>query len=1523
MTAHSDVTGGGTRSPIGRSRTSSVGIRRSGHRSRLLVAILAMALACAATLPAIAGAAPFVGADVAVNGSDFSVASGQWTVDGTAVVSNVADEWVEYQVDLTAGPWVAGLEAINDVLISGGNLGADPSWYPQFEFSTSVSGETLVVPASDTSINHGGVTFDVPADGTYTVRFTWLNDQAEGPLPGGGHELDANVRIERVFFESLPDVQPGQFVRNPSSGHRYALTEGLSFADARAQAVAWGGDLVTIDDQVEQNWLYEQFGSGGWMIGLNDIDAEGTFGWASGEPVTYTNWCPGEPNDANAGEDAVSSMGPNGTQCWNDVPEGGQWVAEVVDGPPVQNPTITVGPAGVFGSGWTDGTTVTLTVNGQSIGSTQVQVGASAAGNDFQFAEPIPQPGDVVVVEDDVPAPDTTTRTHTARFVSVGQPDAALDTVSGTGPRDEPMTVQAWNGDFTVLLGTRHVDASPTGEWQADFANPGPGPDEQDIVSLAGQGVVALTSPDAEGNSSYGFVGPPSYDPAFWVFPATSSLFGQGWSDGETVAVEIDDPATPANPDYAGTGTVVGEPCPPSPCGPGNFGLVTDPYVIKPGDVVTATDGTTVKTHTVTTLTVTGVDAVTDTVTGTAEPGSEVGALVPLPDGNQNRSATTDEQGNWIVDYSVAAGGQQPYDIQPGSFPFPQSSGFASQGDADGDATFVQWGLPNFNVGGNGIWGDRWVPGSEVSVTIAGTPGYSTTAPIDENGNFNLFVDPNQVQIQVGDVITVTDGNTTKTTMVSTLAVTGVDTDADTVTGTAEPGSEIIVVTGVLVPGEWLDLRLRTVTADDQGVWTADFSVAAGRFPRTRSRTSVRAATGSPPRWTTTATRRSVAGTCPPPTPPSREPCTSATWRRGTPSPGSSSRPARRTTSVAPASPTGRADTGSAVCSQARTASGRSHPAPTCRAVSVRSSWPSSRTSWVRTSSCPSLRCHPRWGRWSRPSPAEAPCPSTGRMTSPSRPAAAATRPATFEITVLDDGYTTDGEMTETPEGSGTYTATIPPLYPHHGAAEIVYTISCPDGSTEGVTFFIYIDPSGVVVDTNGDPVAGATVTLFSADNPEGPFTEVPDGSVVMSASNRTNPDATDTAGLFGWDVVAGYYTVRVEKDGCHAPGDPQQPFVETPVLTIPPPVTDLELVLECPAPNAPPTADGQLVATDEDTPLPVVLSGSDPDSDPLTFAVVSGPTHGTLSGTAPNLTYTPAENYDGPDSFTFTVSDGEFTSDPANVSIGVNAVNDAPVGVADDYSTPAGTLLMVGAPGVLGNDTDVDDTQLAATVETQPSHGTVTVNMDGSFAYQPDDGYIGVDTFTYRAVDSSDARSEPTTVTIEVENGTACEPLSSVRSVSGRVYLEGGAKLSVKLRSLWVPFGRPRLWVGTIGYWDPATRTVIAAVVWTTNPVVEPIPDVCRGVRIRVDALQLHRIRARGPRSWTFISTTAAPTRRTTSNSTSAPRASMPTSPREISRSSSHRRAPVWIDRSRRRRREAEGSTHGECREGVLVVAK
>ena len=264
---------------------------------------------------------------------------------------------------------------------------------------------------------------------------------------------------------------------------------------------------------------------------------------------------------------------------------------------------------------------------------------------------------------------------------------------------------------------------------------------------------------------------------------------------------------------------------------------------------------------------------------------------------------------------------------------------------------------------------------------------------------------------------------------------------------------------------------------------------------------------------------------------------------------------------------------------------------------------------------------------------------------------------ATYEVTG-EYGDSINGSMTEGP--AGTYTADF--SIPFVGPAVVTTTIGCPNGGDETTEFNIYIDPSGNVRTVDGDPIEGATVTLSHSetDSSAGPFGVVPDGSSIMSPSNRTNPDTTDAEGHFGWDVIAGFYKVRVEKEGCVSPDNPEQTFIESEVLTIPPPVTDLDLRLDCTNQGTPPEAQGDSYTTDEGqelaVPAPGVLDNDTAaSSDTLEATKVSDPSNGTLTLNADgSFTYTPNSGFTGEDSFTYKANDGTSDSNVATVTITV-----------------------------------------------------------------------------------------------------------------------------------------------------------------------------------------------------------------------------------------------------------------------------
>ena len=189
---------------------------------------------------------------------------------------------------------------------------------------------------------------------------------------------------------------------------------------------------------------------------------------------------------------------------------------------------------------------------------------------------------------------------------------------------------------------------------------------------------------------------------------------------------------------------------------------------------------------------------------------------------------------------------------------------------------------------------------------------------------------------------------------------------------------------------------------------------------------------------------------------------------------------------------------------------------------------------------------------------------------------------------------------------------------------------------------------------------------------------------------------------------------------------------------------------------NHAPVANNDSYSTNQNTTLNVAAPGvlgndSDPDGNQITAVVVTQPAHGTLSFNANgSFTYTPNSGYTGSDSFMYYASDGQLNSSNATVTITVNAVNHAPVANNDSYSTSQNTTLNVAVPGVLGNDSDPDGNTITAVLDSQPAHGSLTFNPNGSFSFVPTTGYYGSDSFTYHATDGQ-MNSNTATVNITI----------------------------------------------------------------------------------------------------------------------------------------------------------------------------
>jgi gliding motility-associated-like protein len=200
---------------------------------------------------------------------------------------------------------------------------------------------------------------------------------------------------------------------------------------------------------------------------------------------------------------------------------------------------------------------------------------------------------------------------------------------------------------------------------------------------------------------------------------------------------------------------------------------------------------------------------------------------------------------------------------------------------------------------------------------------------------------------------------------------------------------------------------------------------------------------------------------------------------------------------------------------------------------------------------------------------------------------------------------------------------------------------------------------------------------------------------------------------------------------------------------------------------NNSPVAADESYTIDEDTQLSGFNVGSNDDSTDgptASYSVAVAPPNGTVSlSLNGSFTYTPNSNFNGSDQFTYSICDGATPNlcDQGVVSITINATNDAPTSSADSFSTNEDTDI-IGA-NVGGNDVDVDGPSSIYTLDSDVSHGTLTLNPDGTFDYDPAANFSGSDHFDYILCDGASPSlcSSPVTVTIIV-NAVNDAPVAS-----------------------------------------------------------------------------------------------------------------------------------------------------------------
>jgi DNA/RNA endonuclease G (NUC1)/fibronectin type 3 domain-containing protein len=247
---------------------------------------------------------------------------------------------------------------------------------------------------------------------------------------------------------------------------------------------------------------------------------------------------------------------------------------------------------------------------------------------------------------------------------------------------------------------------------------------------------------------------------------------------------------------------------------------------------------------------------------------------------------------------------------------------------------------------------------------------------------------------------------------------------------------------------------------------------------------------------------------------------------------------------------------------------------------------------------------------------------------------------------------------------------------------------------------------------------------------------------------------------------------------------------------------------------NPPGTAD-QSVSTNEDAPKSFTLVTANATANPLTYTIVSGPSHGSLGGSNGSETYTPAPDFNGTDTFTYKVNDGSHDSNTSTVTITVLEVNDPPVAIDDSKTTTANVPVVFPSSDLTANDTagpanEAGQTLTVTTVTaTGVTHGTVLLSA-GQVTYSPDAGFSGPASFSYQVCDNGvtagllDARCSTATVNVTVN-----PPVATHFSVTAPANVTSGTPFSVTVTALDASNATVTGYTGTVHFTSSSAGTL------------------------------------------------------------------------------------------------------------------
>jgi hypothetical protein len=248
--------------------------------------------------------------------------------------------------------------------------------------------------------------------------------------------------------------------------------------------------------------------------------------------------------------------------------------------------------------------------------------------------------------------------------------------------------------------------------------------------------------------------------------------------------------------------------------------------------------------------------------------------------------------------------------------------------------------------------------------------------------------------------------------------------------------------------------------------------------------------------------------------------------------------------------------------------------------------------------------------------------------------------------------------------------------------------------------------------------------------------------AVLVDGPSHAESFTMDGDGNYSYTPKAGYvggdtFTYAPSSVG----GEPTDPVTVTITMT-----------------NTAPAAEDLTATTHMGTQLEGTIAGSisDPENDPFTTALATGPEHGAVTinidGT---YSYTPEAGYVGDDTFTYSTTDGEIGAAPVQALVTVTMTNAAPTPAMDIAATNQGIPIVI---DVLANDFDPEADLLKVSSFTYTGTGTVAINANNTLTYTPGENFIGQESFSYSATDGQ-AGGTPVTTTVIVTVGPAMTP--------------------------------------------------------------------------------------------------------------------------------------------------------------------